>query len=58
MNQEKEAAEIAKYAAKDSDYLHDPEVFMVYYQSQQLIVYSGLFKEMAKKTKNLINIRN
>lgn len=51
-NKGNEAAEIAKYAAKDSDYLHDPEVFKVYYRAlkgKQLIVYSGLFKTMAKK---------
>ena len=51
-NRGKEAAEIAKYAAKDSDYLYNPDVFKVYYQAlkgKQLIVYSGLFKEMAKR---------
>lgn len=51
-NKGNEAAEIAKYAAKDSDYLHDRQVFKVYYRAlkgKQLIVYSGLFKDMAKQ---------
>ena len=40
--------EIAKYSAKDSDYLINQDVFEVFYQAlkgKRLIVYSGLFKE-------------
>lgn len=51
----KEVSEIAKYSAKDSDYLQDKKVFDVFYKSlsgKRLIVYSGLFKEASKKYKN------
>lgn len=40
--------EIAKYSAKDSDYLINQEVFEVFYKAlkgKRLLVYSGLFKE-------------
>lgn len=40
--------EIAKYSAKDSDYLINEDVFKVFYKAlkgKRLIVYSGLFKE-------------
>src|SRR5699024_2648537 len=40
--------EIAKYSAKDSDYLQDQKVFEVFYKAlkgKRLIVFSGLFKE-------------
>lgn len=44
--------EIAKYSAKDSDYLINQEVFEVFYKAlkgKRLIVFSGLFKESRKK---------
>jgi len=44
--------EIAKYSAKDSDYLINQEVFEVFYKAlkgKRLIVFSGLFKEARKK---------
>ena len=47
--------EIAKYSAKDSDYLISQEVFQVFYKAlkgKRLIVYSGLFKEAMTKFKN------
>src|SRR5690625_3951370 len=47
--------EIAKYSAKDSDYLINQEVFEVFYKvlkGKRLIVYSGLFKEAMNKFKN------
>jgi len=47
--------EIAKYSAKDSDYLINQEVFEVFYKAlkgKRVIVYSGLFKEAMKKFKN------
>lgn len=47
--------EIAKYSAKDSDYLINQEVFEVFYKAlkgKRLIVYSGLFKEAMTKFKN------
>jgi len=40
--------ELAKYSAKDSDYLINQDVFEVFYKAlkgKRLIVYSGLFKE-------------
>ncbi|MGJ5708498.1 protein rep, partial [Staphylococcus equorum] len=43
----KEVSEIAKYSAKDSDYLQDETVFNTFFKSlsgKRLIVYSGLFK--------------
>ncbi len=50
-NKKKEVSEIAKYAAKDSDYLVDEDVFEVFYKAlkgKRLIVQSGLFKESMK----------
>lgn len=47
--------EIAKYSAKDSDYLVNQDVFEVFYKvlkGKRLIVYSGLFKEAMTKFKN------
>ena len=44
----KEVSEIAKYSAKDSDYLQDETVFDTFYNTlsgKRLIVYSGLFKD-------------
>lgn len=50
-NSNKEVAELAKYSAKDSDYLANEKVFDAFYKSlkgKQLMVYSGLFKESNK----------
>src|SRR5699024_12366869 len=47
----KEVSEIAKYSAKDSDYLEDEKVFDTFYKSlsgKRLIAYSGLFKDASK----------
>lgn len=44
----KEALEIAKYASKDSDYLHNQDVFNVFYRAlkgKRVLVYSGSFKD-------------
>ena len=44
-------AEIGKYVAKDSDYLHSPKVFKVFYESLkgvQRVTYGGIFKVMHK----------
>lgn len=44
-------AEIAKYGAKDADYMTSQEVFDVFYKAlkgKQLITYSGVFKEALK----------
>jgi plasmid rolling circle replication initiator protein Rep len=49
------AAEIAKYTAKDGDYLHSQEVFDVFYgalSGRQKTTYSGCFAEASKKYKN------
>lgn len=46
--------EVAKYSAKDSDYLVDENVFEVFYRAlkgKRLLVYSGLFSEANKKFK-------
>lgn len=46
--------EIAKYSAKDSDYLQNQNVFGVFYNAlkgKQTLVYSGLFKDAMKKYK-------
>lgn len=54
-NKGKEINEIAKYSAKDSDYLVDEKVFEAFYKSlkgKRLIVYSGLFKEAMTLFKN------
>ena len=51
----KEVSEIAKYSAKDSDYLQEQTVFDTFYKSlsgKRLIVYSGLFKDASKKYEN------
>lgn len=47
-NNNKEVAEIAKYSAKDSDYLVSDDVFSVFYKAlkgKRLLTYSGVFKE-------------
>ena len=47
-NNLKEVYELAKYSAKDSDYLISRPVFNVFYKAlkgKQFIVFSGLFKE-------------
>ncbi|NIK13476.1 protein rep [Alkalibacillus almallahensis] len=46
------AYEVAKYSAKDEDYLISEEVFKVFYKAlkgKRLIVFSGLFKEASQK---------
>lgn len=51
----KEVSEIAKYSAKDSDYLEDEKVFDTFYKSlsgKRLIVFSGLFKDASKLYEN------
>ena len=51
----KEVSEVAKYSAKDSDYLQEQTVFDTFYKSlsgKRLIVYSGLFKDASKKYDN------
>ena len=50
-----EVYEIAKYSAKDNDYLQSEEVFDVFYKAlkgKRILVYSGLFKNANKKFKN------
>ena len=47
--------EVAKYSAKDSDYLINQDIFKVFYNAlkgKRLIVFSGLFKEAMTKFKN------
>lgn len=47
--------EVAKYSAKGSDLYHSESVFDTFYvglRKRQLLVYSGLFKEYAKKYEN------
>lgn len=54
-NSKKEVAELAKYSAKDSDYLANEKVFDAFYKGlkgKQLMVYSGLFKESNKLFKD------
>ena len=51
----KEVSEIAKYSAKDSDYLQNEKVFDAFYNTlsgKRLIVYSGLFKDASKMYEN------
>lgn len=51
----KEALEIAKYASKDSDYLHSQSVFDIFYKSlkgKRILVYSGNFKDAVEMYKN------
>lgn len=55
INDYKEVYELAKYSAKDSDYLINREVFTVFYKSlkgKQVLVFSGLFKDAHKMYKN------
>ncbi|WP_227541101.1 protein rep, partial [Klebsiella pneumoniae] len=50
-NNHKEISEVAKYSAKDSDYLINENVFKTFYKAlkgKRLIVYSGLFKTASK----------
>lgn len=54
-NDYKEIYEIAKYSAKDSDYLINRDVFKTFYMAlkgKQLIVYGGLFKDAHKMYQN------
>lgn len=47
--------ELAKYSAKDSDYLYSEEVFDVFYESlkgKRLITFSKMFKDYSKKFDN------
>ena len=47
--------EIAKYSAKDSDYLKSQDIFDVIYKAlkgKRLITYNGVFKESVKEFKN------
>lgn len=47
--------EIAKYSAKESDYLYNQKVFEVFYSAlkgKQTMVYGGLFKDAMKKFKS------
>ena len=51
LDMKKGVAEIAKYAAKDSDYLISQKVFDVMYNAlkgRQIITYNGVFKDSAK----------
>lgn len=51
INNNKEIYELAKYSAKDSDYLVSRPVFEVFYNAlkgKQVLVFSGLFKEAHK----------
>jgi len=50
----KDSSEIAKYAAKDSDYTHNQEVFDIFYaalKGRQILTFNGLFAEANKKYK-------
>ncbi len=54
-NDYKEVYELAKYSAKDTDYLISKPVFETFYKSlkgKQLLVFSGLFKEAHKMFEN------
>lgn len=54
-NDYKEVYELAKYSAKDTDYLINREVFTVFYKAlkgKQVLVFSGLFKEAHKMYQN------
>jgi len=54
-NDYKEVYELAKYSAKDTDYLINREVFRVFYNAlkgKQVLVFSGLFKEAHKMFQN------
>lgn len=55
INDYKEVYELAKYSAKDTDYLVSKPVFKVFYSSlkgKQTMVYSGLFKDANKLFKD------
>jgi plasmid rolling circle replication initiator protein Rep len=54
-NDYKEVYELAKYSAKDTDYLINREVFRIFYKAlkgKQVLVFSGLFKEAHKMFQN------
>jgi len=54
-NDYKEVYELAKYSAKDTDYLINREVFTNFYKAlkgKQVLVFSGLFKDAHKMYKN------
>lgn len=54
-NNGKEILELAKYGAKDSDYLSSQKVFDVFYKNlkgRQILVFSGLFNSVKKKFEN------
>ena len=51
LNDLKEVYELAKYSAKDSDYLVSPSVFKTFYlalKGKQVLVFGGLFKDAHK----------
>jgi plasmid rolling circle replication initiator protein Rep len=51
----KEVSELAKYAAKDSDYTHNQVVFDVFYKAlkgRQVLTYNGIFTMANKKYKD------
>ena len=51
VNDYKEVYELAKYSAKDTDYLINREVFTTFYKAlkgKQVLVFSGLFKDAHK----------
>ncbi|CAI3587498.1 Replication protein (modular protein) [Clostridium neonatale] len=51
VNDHKEVYELAKYSAKDSDYLVSRPVFEIFYKAlkgKQTLVFSGLFKDAHK----------
>lgn len=51
LKNEKYMYELAKYSAKDSDYLHSEKVFKVFYEAlkgKQVLVFGGLFKDAHK----------
>ena len=53
-NNHKEVYELAKYSAKDSDYLVSRPVFEIFYKAlkgKQVLVFSGLFKDAHKMYK-------
>ncbi|HDO9489913.1 protein rep [Clostridium sp.] len=53
-NNHKEVYELAKYSAKDSDYLVSRPVFEIFYRAlkgKQVLVFSGLFKDAHKMYK-------
>lgn len=55
INDYKEVYELAKYSAKDTDYLTNREVFAIFYKAlkgKQVLVFSGLFKDVHKMFKN------